>query len=187
VGGAASVASGPASPLDEVDATTSGIGAAMTALAGASGSISFPAAASGGAMIDFDAISGVAGVAACVGAGVVEAPCPTGETVAGPCPWTLASIGGFSAVFACLLATGATAGAGAGSCEAGCGSAVAEEAGTACAEAAGEFCRAIAPVTESRPCSRTVTREYNRSRSPLSVSMADASSRVWFWLSLATD
>ena len=51
----------------------------------------------------------------------------------------------------------------------------------------GAFCRAIAPVTESSPCSSTVTREYSRSRSPLSVSTADASRRVSFWLSLATD
>ena len=49
------------------------------------------------------------------------------------------------------------------------------------------FCRAIEPVTESSPCSRTVTREYSRSRSPLRVSIADASRRVSFWLSLATD
>ncbi len=59
--------------------------------------------------------------------------------------------------------------------------------GAACGEAAAAFCRAIEPVTESRPCSRTVTREYSRSRSPLRVSMAEASRRVSFWLSLATD
>jgi hypothetical protein len=57
----------------------------------------------------------------------------------------------------------------------------------ACGEAAAAFCRAIEPVTESRPCSRTVTREYSRSRSLLRVSMADASRRVSFWLSLAID
>ena len=57
----------------------------------------------------------------------------------------------------------------------------------ACGEAAAAFCRAIEPVTESRPCSRTVMREYSRSRSPLRVSMADASRRVSFWLSLAID
>ena len=41
-----------------------------------------------------------------------------------------------------------------------------------------EFCRVIAPVTESSPCSSTVTREYSRSRSPFRVSMAEASRRV---------
>ena len=55
------------------------------------------------------------------------------------------------------------------------------------ASAAAAFCRAIEPVTESSPCSSTVTREYSRSRSPFSVSMADASRRVSFWLSLAID
>src|SRR5258708_14768499 len=54
-------------------ATTSGLAAGSAALAGFSGSISFEAAASGGAMIDFDATSGVAGVAA----GVFEAVCAT--------------------------------------------------------------------------------------------------------------
>ena len=47
-------------------------------------------------------------------------------------------------------------------------------------------CRAIAPVTESSPCSSAVTREYSRSRSPLSVSIAEASRRASFWLSRAT-
>ena len=45
----------------------------------------------------------------------------------------------------------------------------------------------MAPVTESSPCSRPVTREYSLSRSLLSVSMAAASRRASFWLSLATD
>ena len=46
-------------------------------------------------------------------------------------------------------------------------------------------CRAIAPVTESSPCSRTVTRAYSRSRSLFKVSTADASRRASFWLSFA--
>ncbi len=57
----------------------------------------------------------------------------------------------------------------------------------ACGDAGGEFCRAIAPVTESSPCSSAVTREYSRSRSLFSVSIADASRRASFWLSLARD
>jgi hypothetical protein len=62
-----------------------------------------------------------------------------------------------------------------------------EDWGAACGEAVAAFCRAIEPVTESRPCSRTVMREYSRSRSPLRVSMADASRRISFWLSLVID
>jgi hypothetical protein len=57
--------------------------------------------------------------------------------------------------------------------------------GVACGEPAAAFCRAIEPVTESRPCSSTVMREYSRSRSPFRVSMAEASRRVSFWLCLA--
>ncbi len=53
-------------------------------------------------------------------------------------------------------------------------------------EAAAAFWRTIDPVTESRPCSRTVIREYNRSRSRFNVSMADANRLVSFWLSFAT-
>ena len=45
--------------------------------------------------------------------------------------------------------------------------------------------RPIDPVTESSPCSSTVTREYNRSRSLFKVSIAEANRRVSFWLSLA--
>ncbi len=51
----------------------------------------------------------------------------------------------------------------------------------------GKPCRAMAPVTESNPCSRLVTRAYSRSRSPLSVSTAEASRRASFWLSLAAN
>src|SRR5260370_7370740 len=60
-------------------ATTSGLAAGSAALADFSGSISFVAAASGGAMIDFDATSGVAGVAA----GVFEAVSPTAVCATG--------------------------------------------------------------------------------------------------------
>jgi len=63
--------------------------------------------------------------------------------------------------------------------------AIEEGWGVACGEPAAAFCRAIEPVTESRPCSSTVMREYSRSRSPFRVSMAEASRRVSFWLCLA--
>ncbi len=59
--------------------------------------------------------------------------------------------------------------------------------GVAVGAAVVPFCLAIAPVTESRPCSRVDRREYIRSRSLLSVSIADASRLVSFWLSRATD
>jgi hypothetical protein len=164
-------------------------------------SISFPAAGSGGAIIDFAAISepeGWAAVGFCAG---IEATAWLGSEAAavGAC---------FSATAAVVAATGATTGAGDGLATAGGGSTDAVAAGATEAggpeEAAGAggeddaaegpiavapaglalacgdgdggvaFCRAIAPVTESRPCSRTATREYSRSRSPLSVSMAEA-------------
>src|SRR5260370_775772 len=65
-------------------ATTSGLAAGSAALAGFSGSISFEAAASGGAMIDFDATSGVAGVAAGVfEAGSATAGCSADGAIAG--------------------------------------------------------------------------------------------------------
>src|SRR6185437_920910 len=101
------------------------------------------------------------------------------------------------------VAAGSAAGADAAPSAAGCGAdaagpAEADVAGAeGVVEAAGEgvaggaelalFCLAIAPVTESRPCSRVVRREYIRSRSLLSVSIADASRLVSFWLSRATD
>jgi hypothetical protein len=62
-----------------------------------------------------------------------------------------------------------------------------EDWGVACGEPAAGFCRVIEPVIESSPCSRTVMREYSRSRSPFRVSMAEASRRVSCWLSLAID
>ncbi len=62
-----------------------------------------------------------------------------------------------------------------------------EDGGVACGEPAAAVCRVIEPVIESSPCSSTVMREYSRSRSPLRVSMAEASRRVSCWLSLAID
>src|SRR6266852_1225035 len=176
------------------DATTSGIGDAVIALIGVSDGINFPAGASGGASIDFEAISGVAGVTAGEFLGEFCGACAwgawaTGETAAGLESFAGAvSAGGFSAGFAGAAATGDTTGAGAGFCDAGCGgSGVAGAVVAACGRAGAEFCRAIAPVTVSSPCSRTVTRAYNRSRSLLSVSIAEASRRASLWLSLATD
>src|SRR5258708_22074582 len=61
---------------DGADATTWGLGGVT-----GSGSISFPAAESGGAMIDFDAMSGVAGVAA--GAGEAATGACSGRAVRG--------------------------------------------------------------------------------------------------------
>ena len=80
------------------------------------------------------------------------------------------------------VATGPTAGAGAADCADGASAGVAWAGGAT----GGVVCRAIAPVTESSPCSSTVTREYSRSRSLFRVSMAEASRRASFWLSLAT-
>jgi len=159
-------------------------------------------------MIDLAGISGVAGVAA----GAFDAICPVDAAIAGTGSGAAATAaGGLSgtatslALAAVALTTGATAGAalwlGGGSALAGdAGADEAIAAGTTEADAGEEvttgeegavaaaaFCRAIEPVTESRPCSSTVRREYNRSRSPLRVSMADASRRVSCWLSLATD
>src|SRR6202022_4194854 len=108
-GTAAWDASASASSAGEADATTSGIGAAVIVFAGFSGSISFAAAASGGAIIDFDAISGVAGVAS----GAFEVPWPTDETVDSG---TATPVSGFSAVFACVVAIADMIGAGGGFC-----------------------------------------------------------------------
>ena len=125
--------------------------------------------------------------------------CPVRRTPArwGPARGGLASATGFSAGFSTVgvtvVATAVGAGAGFG---AAAGAAVATAAGVGAGAGAGAaqvapataaFCRAIEPVTESSPCSRTVTREYSRSRSPLSVSIADASLRVSSWPSLAID
>src|SRR5258705_1850974 len=96
-GAAACDASGSGLSPDGADATTSDLGG----LTG-SGSISFPAAESGGAIIDFDAMSGVA-------AGAFEAACTADEAAAGACSGS--AVRGFSAVAATLVATGDAAGA----------------------------------------------------------------------------
>src|ERR1700716_1184806 len=143
---------------DGADATTSGIGDAVIALIGVSDGINFPAGASGGASIDFEAISGVAGVTAGGFCGACAwGVCATGETAAGLESFAgAASAGGFSAGFAGAATTGDTTGAGAGFCDAGCGgSGVAGAVVPACGHAGAEFCRAIAPVAVSSPCSRT--------------------------------
>ena len=62
-------------------------------------------------------------------------------------------------------------------CRCGSAGAVGVGAGAACGAATTAFCLAIEPVTESRSCSSTATREYSRSRSLLSVSTAEASRR----------
>ncbi len=64
-------------------------------------------------MIGFDAISGVAGVAA----GALEVPCPADEAAAGA--GSGRTVRGFSAVAATVVVTGDAAGAGAGLCGAG--------------------------------------------------------------------
>jgi hypothetical protein len=85
------------------------MGAAVMVFAGFPDSISFAAAASGGAIIDFDAISG-----AVVAAGAFEIPWPTDETAAGPDTGTATSVSGFSAIFVCVVASADTTGAGGG-------------------------------------------------------------------------
>src|SRR5256886_8224762 len=85
---------------DGAYATTSGLGGVT-----GSGSISFPAPESGGAMIDFDAMSGVAGVAA----GAFVVPDTADEAAAGACSGS--AVRGFSAVAATLGATRGAAGA----------------------------------------------------------------------------
>src|ERR1700676_476851 len=115
--GAASDASDPASSAGG-DAATSGRGAFSTPFMGFSGSISFEAAASGGAMIDFDATSGVAGVAA---GGFGAVCCPTEAAAAGPGWVAVVSVPGFSAGAVAVVATGDTAGAGEGAAGEGAG------------------------------------------------------------------
>jgi hypothetical protein len=168
-------------------ATISGIGADVTVFGGVGDSISFPAAGSGGAIIDFAAINEPDGWAAAgFGAGTEATVWFGSEATIEAC---------LSATAAVVAATGATTGAGVGLAAAGGGSTDAVAAGAeelggpmegeaagaaeaddaaegptavaaaglalACGDGDGgvEFCRAIAPVTESRPCSRTATRE----------------------------
>src|SRR6185295_5758149 len=130
-----------------------------------------------GAIIDLEATSGVAGVAA--GAFLVS------DEPGGADSGRAASSRGFSVSAATVVAAGPATGG--GSSEADCGSRAVEGEGLACGKPGAEFWRPIEPVTLSRPCSSTVTREYSRSRSPFKVSMADASRRASAWLSLATD
>src|SRR5437763_12600853 len=149
------------------DATISGLSVADVALVALSGSINFATAPSGGAMIDLAATSGADGATA-----VIDVFWAADEA-ATACSGAADSIAGLSGVFATTVTTGDKPGAGLGfNAAAGCGSVIAIT-GTACDAGAARLCLAIAPVTESRPCSNTVTREYNRSRAPLTVSMAD--------------
>src|SRR5215468_1653640 len=127
-------------------ATTAGSGSATAGLAASPDSISVPAAGSGGAIMDLDSTSGVAGIAP----GLVVT-LATDDVLAGRCS-ALAVAVAFSGGAAGLVATGATSGAGAG------GSLCVEAGDGAAAGGAAAFCRAIAPVTESRPCSSMVTR-----------------------------
>src|SRR5712664_892347 len=116
------------------DATTSGIGAEVMARAGISGRINFPAAGSGGPMIDFDATSGVAGI----GAGGGETVGPADDTLAGPCSRTEASATGFSAGATGVVATGAKTGAETGAAtDAEAGAEVGAETGAAANRGAG--------------------------------------------------
>src|SRR6185437_5285395 len=172
-----------------------------------SGSISLEAAGSGGPIIDLAATSGIAAV---VAGGLDEAGAAGGNAGSGvgaaaaifalACSRRLASAACFPVTTADVVATGpiikgavsvaAASGAGAGvapSTTGGADAAGAAEAGAGVAGAADAFCLAIAPVTESSPCSRVDKREYIRSRSPFSVSIADASRLVSFWLSRAAD
>jgi hypothetical protein len=172
------------SSLGGADATISGIGAAVMTFGGCMGSSSFGAAGSGGAIIDFEAISEVGGAgvfAIAGGSGSARAMAAGGFSLA------LAGVAGFSADTAGVAATGARAGfcAGAGVSDvtataAGAGDsgaevdpadAVGEGAGPAetadaavgevavCEGVPAEFCRVTVPVTDSNPCSRMARRE----------------------------
>src|SRR5437763_3133611 len=175
-------ASGSTFSTAGAEATMSGLGVADTVFAALSDSINFAAAPSGGAMIDLAATSGADGT----GAAILDVFCAADET-ARACSGAAVSVAAFSGVFATAAATGDKPGAGVGfNPAAGCGSVIAIT-GTGCDAGAARLCLAIAPVTESRPCSNTVTREYSRSRSPLSVSIADARRRFSFWISLASE
>jgi hypothetical protein len=84
------------------------------AFAGVPGSISFAAAESGGAIIDFDAISGAgAGTGA---AGVAGAADETVAAAAAACSGAAASGRGFSDAGTAVVATGDATGAGDGLC-----------------------------------------------------------------------
>ena len=102
------------------------------------------------------------------------------------------ALSGAAAVVAAVVLEGAVAGGGAvfwaalGDGEPAGGAPLCETVGTAAAAGSvPALWRPIDPVTVSMPCSSTVTREYNRSRSLFKVSMADANRLVSSWLSLA--
>jgi hypothetical protein len=162
----------------------SGIGDAVKFFAGASGSISLPAAASGGAIIDRSAISGEAGLAA----GGFGGAGSTDETVAGAgsgaTVGAAVTLGSFSAAAATVVVTGATIGGGLA-----CSAAVspAGQGGACWTDAGAAACLATVPVTDSSPCSSELMRENSRSRSVFSVSIAEASRLASLWLSRATD
>src|SRR5947209_6816875 len=157
LGALAGDASGSMLSAAGADATTSGLGVGNVAFAALSVSSNFAAAPSGGAMMDLAATSGTDGVSAAV----IDALCAADET-ATACSGAGVSIAGFSGVFATAVTTGDKAGAGLGfNAAAGCGSVIAITGTGAAGEAgAARLCLAIAPVTESSPCSNTVTREY---------------------------
>src|SRR6185312_12169522 len=194
VDGAASAFSVSGFPLAGTAATTvrAGVGVAA-AMAPNSGAVGFPAEASAGAGSDFEAVDGTTGTSA--SAGLLGVPCSADIGAVGFGRGGPASATGFSAGFSVAFTgvTGATEGSAGSGGAAGALVATAAGAGGGAGAATGggaataAFCRVIAPVTESSPCSSTVTREYSLSRSPLSVSIADASRRVSFWPSLATD
>jgi hypothetical protein len=102
------------SSLGGADATISGIGAAVMTFGGCMGSSSFGAAGSGGAIIDFEAISevGGAGVFAITGGSDGVAVGPGSARARAACGFSLALAGvaGFSAEAAGIAATGAAAG-----------------------------------------------------------------------------
>ena len=191
VDGAASAFSVSGFSLAGTAATTvrAGVGVAA-AMAPNSGVAGFPAEASGGAGSDLEAVDGTTG--ACRGHGFAR-QFPVRPTSA---RWASAAAEwhpqpAFPQVFpvvAFTVVTGATKGsAGSGGAAgalvataAGVGGGAGAATGGDGAAATADFCRVIAPVTESSPCSSTVTREYSLSRSLLSVSIADASRRVAF-------
>src|ERR1700690_1134139 len=118
----AAVSASVSSSAGGIEADTSGTGAAVAFFGGGLGSINFPAAGSGGAIIDFDATSGVVGVAAGT-AGAFEAACALADAGAGPGSAAMATPGGFSAAAAVVAVTGETTGAGDGFCAVAGGSA----------------------------------------------------------------
>ena len=138
----------------------------------ASGAISLPAAASGGAIIDFDAISevagamaGISGAALAVPGAALAVPGATDATVVGLGAGSLTSARVFSTVAGAVVATGPISGGGFGLCTAACAAAAADigtapdaEAWAADGSGVGKLCRANAPVTDSSPCSTVVRR-----------------------------